>query len=68
MRFIRFNDFRTVKLLFANMQIRGGLAVFWILYLGILTTSHFMYTVQVWVLALWSRQFELKDPADVPSQ
>ncbi|CAL1696210.1 unnamed protein product [Somion occarium] len=54
-----------MKLLLVNMAGKPGAIVFWgaFLVLGLVTRT--MSNLDIWIIGLWARQYELQDPQDV---
>ncbi|KIP03522.1 hypothetical protein PHLGIDRAFT_534840 [Phlebiopsis gigantea 11061_1 CR5-6] len=58
-------NWSALSLYINNLSTGPGLIVFWILFLGSFVASRCANILNLWVLGLWSRQYEEHDPSDV---
>ena len=57
---------KIVKLLLLNTAEGPGVWIFWIVFLCAFLASRSAAILDSWVLGLWARQYEIRDPSQVP--
>ena len=54
-----------VKLYLGNMTGKNTIWLFWAVFLVLFAVTRTMTNLEAWIVGLWARQYELRDPKDV---
>ena len=54
-----------VKVYLGNMPSSSSIFLFWVVFMAIMLMSKALDQIEMWVLAVWTSQYERHDPSEV---